>query len=647
MTARRSLITLGVAAVLGLLGACGSAFSSGTASSDGGADGTGGDGPTGDGGGADSPGDGSVSVRIVYVSTSGNDTAAGLDPMHPMRTVTAGLAAAKALPGGAAGNTEVHVCAGTYSEDEVSIDFEVALRGAYDCSTWQRTATYGYPSPDGVNITLITSPDTTQQQATLVVSGAVTHATVIDGLVIAGYSKADGGRTAGVEIANNASPVLSNDIIGGGGGTTTAPAAAGSAGVLVDGQAGPEIEECIISGGSGNAPIGSTGVVLNTSGAVSLHDAIITGGTGTTTATSTGTAAIGVDVRMSAATPGMAGLFVGGTDQAGTSGPSVGMHIAGNGGVSATVTGSIVEGGFGLDATSYAIGVLVDSPAGDAGPGGAISLVDDRIYGGLRSVGNQTTIGIDVVAAGSFMVVNSLVHAGSVLDAVGSYTVGIDLAAVASPKVIDDTIYTGAGPGTAIAINGGVTGAVITDDLLLGSNVDIGNIGVAASACGTPFIQSLDNTAFGNLAALYQCSNGPSLPPTTATTLAEMYAAIGSTSTSAADVLVQSSCAKGDTTCAKIPGCPGAPTDCLPGFFGNSWSVADDGVSSLFGTTGPDGGAPIQGWTLKGQSPCTITAGGTVISTIPTDLYGAKRSTSTPTIGAVEYGPTLALCQTN
>jgi hypothetical protein len=63
----------------------------------------------------------------------------------------------------------------------------------------------------------------------------------------------------------------------------------------------------------------------------------------------------------------------------------------------------------------------------------------------------------------------------------------------------------------------------------------------------------------------------------------------------------------------------------------------DDGVSALFGSTGPDAGASVQGWTLVPGAPCDITAGGVAYGGIMTDAYGAKRNALTPTMGAVEY----------
>ena len=619
---------LGVVVAAFTPAACGNSFTAGP--SDAGGDGSiPGDGSTAETGSGDADagveassvegGDATANGHIVYVSMSGDDTATGLDPAHPKKTVTAGLAAAKVLPGPA----EVHVCKGTYTEDGVLVDFDVKLEGVYDCTTWTRTTTYGYPHPDGVDLTLLASPDTTAQEAAIVVTGPVTRAAVIDGLAITG-APTTSAHTDGVRVTGSASPTLSNDVIAGGSGqAAVSTGATGSIGILVDAQAAPEIEGCFVSGGLGRGTVGSTGVVLDSTGGVSLHDSIATGGTGQTLVTS-GASAIGVDVRTALTTP-LSSLIVSGTDQAGTSGQSIGVRIAGAS-VTAVVAGCFIEGGLGLDTSATSVGLVIDAPSG------GITLSGDRVYGGQRTFGTQQTVGVFVLAAGSLTIENTLVHAGTVQNASGAYTVGIDLDAVASPVLAFDTVYTGAAAGTAIAFNPGVTGALIRDDLILGSDATIGSIGVATTMCGG-MIASLDHTAFGNLQLLYQCANGGD-PPTQAANLTELGLTLGAAESN--DVAVQGVCVSADATCATFVGCPGTSAACLPGIFGSTWS-SDDGISSLFGQSGPDAGAPVQGWTLVPGAACTIASGGTMYGGVTTDAYGAKRAPMTPTMGAVEY----------
>ncbi len=597
-----------------------------------------GDGPTAETGSGDAEagaeggpaeaGDAAAGGHIVYVSPSGNDMATGLDPAHPKKTVTMGLAAAKVLPG----LPEVHVCKGTYTEDGVLVDFDVKLKGAYDCASWTQTATYGYPHPDGVDLTLLASPDTTAQEAALVVTGPVTHMTVIDGFAITGPPTTSA-HTDGVRVTGSASPTLSNDVIAGGSGqAAVSSGATGSVGILVDLQAAPEIEGCFVSGGLGRGTVGSTGVLLESTGGVSLHDSVVTGGTGQTSVTS-GASAIGVDVRTALTTP-LSSLIVSGTDMAGTNGQSIGMRIAGAS-VTAVVAGCFIEGGLGLDTSAGSVGLVIDAPSG------GITLSGDRVYGGQRTFGLQQTIGVFVEAAGSLTIENTLVHGGTVQSASGAFTVGIDLYAVASPILAFDTVYTGSAAGTAIAFNPGVTGVLLRDDLILGSDATTGSIGVATTAC-TGMIASLDHTAFGNLQLLYQCTNAGGTA-TQAPDLLTLAVALGAAESN--DVAVQSACVSTDTTCATFVGCPGTSAACLPGIFGSTWS-SDDGISSLFGQSAADGGAPVQGWTLVPGAACTIASGGTPYGGVTADAYGAKRATTTPTMGAVEY-TTMKKCSAN
>ncbi|HEY5242744.1 MAG TPA: hypothetical protein VIJ22_14795, partial [Polyangiaceae bacterium] len=496
-------------------------------------------------------------------------------------------------------------------------------KGAYDCTTWMQTATYGYPHPDGVDLTLLVSPDTTAQEAAIVVTGPVTHMAVIDGFSIAGAATTSA-HTDGVRVTSSASPTLSNDVIAGGSGqAAVSTGATGSVGILVDMQAAPEIAGCFVSGGLGRGAVGSTGVLLESTGGVSLHDSVVTGGTGQTSVTS-GASAIGVDVRTALTTP-LSSLIVSGTDPAGTNGQSIGMRIAGAS-VTAVVAGSFIEGGLGLDTSTESYGVVIDAPSG------GITLSGDRVYGGERTFGLQQTLGVFVEAAGSLTIENTLVHGGTVQSASGAFTVGIDLYAVASPILAFDTVYTGANAGTGIAFNPGVTGAVIRDDLVLGSDATAGSIAVATTAC-TGMITSLDHTAFGNVQLLYQCApaGGTAMQ---AANLAELGVALGAAESN--NVAVQSGCTAVDSTCATFAGCPGTSAACLPGIFGSTWS-SDDGISSLFGQSAADGGAPVQGWTLLPGAPCTVASGGTAYGGVTTDAYGAKRALATPTMGAVEY----------
>src|ERR1019366_9685869 len=113
-----------------------------------------------------------------------------------------------------------------------------------------------------------------------------------------------------------------------------------------------------------------------------------------------------------------------------------------------------------------------------------------------------------------------MIHAGTVPSSAGSYTVGVDMSSVSSPAIVFDTIYTGPAAGTAIAMNAGVTAALLTDNLLVGSDSGLGSFGVATTAC-SDVVSTLDHTMFANCSALYLCPPGDG-GTTLAATVAEL-----------------------------------------------------------------------------------------------------------------------------
>jgi hypothetical protein len=291
----------------------------------------------------------------------------------------------------------------------------------------------------------------------------------------------------------------------------------------------------------------------------------------------------------------------------------------------------VIVGGFGATPQSYSAGVLVNAS------GGTVTVVDDRIYGGSSAGPSSQTYGVLVRAAGTLLIGNVMVHAGTVANAVGSYTVGVDLSSVASPAIVDTTIYTGSAAGTAIALNPGVTSAVVTDDILLGSDSPLGTFGVAATSC-SGLLAVFSYSGLANLAVLYQCTAGDG-GVLQATTPVALVAALGTTA-AAGDVVLQSVCTV--PGCAVVPGCPQPGEGCPTALFEPTWSATDDGVCSLLGSCAADSGVPTDGWTLAAGSPCAVTRGGAPIPNVTTDIYGNARSAKTPTMGAAEYGNATA-----
>ncbi len=643
-TAVPGRVTLAAVLSVALSAGCGGdAFSAG--SSDGGTTrveaGAGEAGPGGgDAGSVDAasdgqgPGDAEPAGKIVYVSTAtGDDARSGLDTKHPVKTIATGLAKAAALGTGA----EVHVCAGNYAESNLALKNDVVLLGSFDCLTWSRTSTYGFPTFDGKNASIVTNAAASvASNATLLVGAGVTSSTVIDGFTFAGAANLNG-VSIGIDITGAASPTLKNDQIAGGGGHANG-AAWGSIGVRVGGTSSAEIADCLIGGGSGQATSGSVGVLLQSVSSASggpgpsLHDSVVSGGTGASTGSSANPATVGVVVANSLnANRPLQNLVVTGTDKNGTSGSSVGLLVVGMGGVSATVVGSALEGGSGTAGGSTSAAVDVEAA------GGSVSLLADRLYGGSRTAGGSQTVGVQAGAAGTLNVADCEIHAGNAPGGSNAGATGLRLASGTSVNVGETTIYTGSATNSnAIALSGGVTNVTLTGNLLVGGGSASSDVAVVAQNC-SGMLASLDHTAFLNFPLVYQCG-GANIAPDPGVLAMQL----GSTKT-AGDLELLTACT-GQPWCVVDPSCPSSPpATCVQSLFGSSWTSNDDGVTGLFGAASGPSGTTTPAWTLKAGIPCAVAHGGVSIPGLPTDLLGVMRG-SMPSIGAVQYTSQMA-CQ--
>ena len=618
-------------------GACGSPFSAGSGG-DGGTDGAVADGPasgeggaeggadaTHDGAGGDSALDAPAHTAIVYVSAaSGSDANDGLSTAHPKKTIVAALGAAASLGPGVA----VEVCAGLYAETKLVVTGAVSLLGGYDCTSWTRSPTYGYPTFNPSAVSVIHNASAATQAATVLVSGAAAKA-LVDGFTIDGAPSLLG-TTSGVHVIDQATPALTNlQVTGGGGAGGTL--GAGSVGILADAASAPTIEGCSVSGGTGSGTIGSMGVGLSTTGKPVVAGSWIRGGTGTC-APAPCTGALGMNVLATMTGTALYGDVIDGTDAAGDVDNSVGIAIGGAS-LPVDVVTCDIRGGTGSTPATASVGVVVSAA------GATVRLIADRIYGGSRTGTDVGTAGVIATTVGTIQIVDTYVHGGDVPTGAGSTSAGVEIGGTGS-VVAFDTIYTGGWAGEAIVLTSGTTGAVVSDSLLLGA--DSSDVAILATAC-SGMIQSIDHTAFANFdTGLYECETGTgtSAAVTSVTGLAALFPSASSDRI----VETQSACSTaGDSAyCVPTPACPGTATSCLPALFGASWTTSDDGYGGLFTSKATlDGGAPLGGWTLATGTSCLLAHGGIPISGIATDAFGTTRS-ATPTMGAAEY---TAPCQ--
>jgi hypothetical protein len=585
----------------------------------------------GDAGLSDAPGDAiSVQGKTVFASTTtGDDTRTGLDPLKPKKTIVSGLAEAATLGKGA----EVHVCAGNYAESLLVVNQDVALKGGYDCVTWLRSPTYGYPTFDTQHQSVITNGAPSKQEATLAVEGTlVTSATLIDGFSIVGGSSTVG-TSFGVDVSGAASPTLTNDVVTGG--SATAPNSLyGSVGVRIGGTSTGELSSCVVSGGSGDGPTGSVGVLVTSTGPASVHDDVVSGGTGVSTGASPALAAVGVSIQAPLdPKKGLSRMIVTGTDTAGVGGKSVGILVEGAG-VAANIAGCEIEGGTGTDTATVSIGIDLETT-------GAVSVIADRIFGGTRKGSGSHTFGIHAGTAGTLSIVDSEIHAGEAVGGNGSSATGVSLETATAPSIVDDTIYSGAAMGSpAIELGGNVTAAIVSGNLLLGGGSASSDYAIVVAKCPGA-LASLDHTGFVNSPGLYECQ----MNNTFATDPGAMAILLGS-SVASANVELLGTCAGTMSWCAPDPSCPSSPTtSCAQSIFGASFTSSDDGVGGLFdGPPAADGGSTLGAWRLSPGIPCALAHSGVVNSSVPTDLLGAPRG-SMPSMGAVQYPQGAIPCE--
>ncbi len=554
-----------------------------------------------------------VPGSIVYVSTStGNDSNDGTDPSKPKKTIAAALTRAQSIT-----TPEVHVCKGTYAETSLVLSQTLRLLGSYDCTTWKRTASYGFPAFDNVNQVIVTNASPAAQSATLEVSGGVAPSAEIDGFTIVGAPQL-AGTTVALATGGSASPVVHDCVIDGGGGTGD-DTHAGSVGVAVLGGS-PEVRASIVRGGSGKGNPGSNGVAILAGGTPYLHDAIVTGGTGTA-ASSTDVAATGIAVAVPMSqSNALKNLVVSATDASATVvGPSIGIEIAGSN-IAVDVTASAVSGGTGTGAGTQSVAVEVSDP------GGTVRILGDRLFGGVRTGGSSQTFGLAVAQSGVLDVYDCEIHAG---EATATGGAGVDVAGTTAPSIAFDTIY-GGPVGYDVLLDSSVTSAVIVDDLLAGS--DGSAAAVSLTGCTGKQVTQLSNTAFVNSQVLFACGTA------VATTPALIATDLPNASTGGNVLVGSGTQCLAAASCVSDSSCPNASTTCLPTVFGPSFTTTDDGFGGLWGTgatASPDASAPTAGWTLALPTWCAVARGGIAYASVSTDIFGAPRS-NTPTMGAVE-----------
>jgi hypothetical protein len=561
---------------------------------------------------------------IVYVSPSGDDARDGCTPCTAKQSIGGALASivAATTPGdagatdggtmdaghpgdaghasdaGDAGSSAlamaIHVCAGTFAEAALTLAVPVSLMGGYSCGTWSRTASYGYPTFDGVDETIVTPASSQLDVDTLRITGAAVDSTVlVDGLTFKGTTTSTAGRAA-IHVQSNAAPVLSNDQILGGSANTPSPGAGASNGMIVSG-ASPEITLDLIDGGSGTGTgIGSMGIYVS-AGSPSIHGNTIHGGSG----------------------HGDGGGSFAIYDEGGALTRAAGAAIRTN----------VIDGGTGF--TSEMSGIATMGIFARQ----TVDVLQNRVFAGAPG-GSGYVYGISDFGTGS-LIADNMVLAGPDAD-----TYPITLSGP-TPLVAFNTVFGGKRSDGLFSGQISVFGsqsAVIKSNLLLGDGV-ANSAGIVVDACYGDVL-TIENNAFGNnYHGTYAVNGGGS--GCYANWTSGSGQAVGAMQTSlmavgvttGGNIGLESDCMSGDTNCTHVASCTdvtgpadaGAdPTSACMTELISSWSASDQGKTDLF----------AGGWTLPPTDPCPLLNAALAVAATGDDLYGTPR----PAMGAVTMG---------
>jgi hypothetical protein len=618
----------------------------------------------------------------MYVSvTTGMDSNPGCSSGAPKKTLAATFAAAKA----AGTVTTIEVCAGSYPEDPLTLDFPVSLLGGYACSDWTRSTTYGYPSFDPTNETTVAyaGPVTSVSPgATLTVTGtALTSSTIVDGFTLQGPASGSFSTTgAAVLVSGGSSPTLSNDQLQGGGaaytGVGTGDPTPGSAGIVVNDSASPGIKADLVSGGSGTtgagAGNGSAGFYADgTNGDVTIQGSTIHGGTGQATGP-TGTGSTGVLIETATGTSPVytveTSRIDGGYGQ-GTTRATRGLYVDTGGSATLDLKSCFVEGGDEVNDSGGATTGTLCPHGVEFVAKGNVNVTGNRIYGGrcnIPSPDNQASLyGLYVTGGAVLVAENNMIHMGT--SGVSHEAAALGIAGTTGDVIRHNTLVAGPSTGSATVaalwIENGVTGAVIENNILAASGLAPDSTGFLLSCpadAGTNAIQSFQyNLVFAQTFGLMQVQNCGATA--TYTSVDAMDAALvsmqpGITAVGNLTFAPSAAVCGGDSGCIAFASCASQAT-CLTsvfaGFDVNSYGYLNLFPAAAAADAGLDAATPFvgscpalqppsgDGWPIAATPPCLLARSGDNDSaTVAQDLYGNCRSTTAPTMGAAEYAGT-------
>jgi hypothetical protein len=576
-------------------------------------------------------GGGGPMCPTIHVSPVGDDANPGCDPTHPKRTIADAIEEARTSDG----VERIEICAGVYDEPGLVLDVPVDLLGAWDCAMWTQTATYGYPSFDAANETVIGG--TQAPEALRVTGSSVGPGVLLDGLTIRGAAEGDQGGAA-IRIEETASPEITNCHAVGGG--TQQIAADGSIGMLVTSGAKPHVHHDLLDGGTGITfaigGVGRAGLVVEQAGP-SIHDNRITGGDAEQPEPSDVIASVGVVLRdanaltVDAGRPLAHNTIEGGQGNGKSDGiASAGLLLVGD--TDVDVVDNFIRPG-------DSPGVAVELRGVQSQSTGALRFLGNRIYGGDVShpafPWQGFRVGVWMVGSIEPLFENNMIYGGVAQAGFhdGSPSFALSLDNVHGAKIVHNTLYSGPSGyptvGTALKTYANVTGMLVQNNILA---VDGGwNEPIYAEQCvSSGIFASFQNNLLLNT---HDPSNPDSIDnmlgyggdpqgfcqawqgiDTVDDLVAHLVAA--GVASHQGNVTLRAACGA-DSGCIPWAGCDATNSlDCLQSVF-DGWSQNANGLDTLLDT----------GWRLSPGVPCAIARSSLDLTdSVATDLFGNART---------------------
>lgn len=552
---------------------------------------------------------------IVYVSRStGDDGASGCSSDAPKKTIGAALVA------GDVNSHEIHVCAGTYSED--GLELTRSLLGSYDCKTWQRTATYGDPTFDSVNQTYIDGGPT----PTLTVSAGSN--VTIDGLYVE-QTRATNTVFVPVLLLRGGDSHLSNLQVMASS-ANTLPAVASIA-IDIAGAANVDLAHSHANGGGG-APSSAVVVEANSTGKVHIHDnSMFNGGFGNPDHYLGSNALLlqGNTFTVANGTAIENNTFKGGSgspsEDPGFNRP-VGIYVATTGAVELLF--NRIDGGFGYGVAPAGI---VRQSTGTA----TLRMNGNRVFGGHGANLPAPLLGMAIDGVGGLVMTNNWIDGGDDTDAPDDIgTAGISISESAAGVVLQhNTIFASNGPGLDIGYY--ARAATVENNIFFGRGGPR-DVALATDDCLSDGLLASErnNLIFGTAPLAYACDSNALF--TTMSAAAAQLTSLCTASTPGAcsgfggarasgNVRIAADCS-GDSACIVRSACITAD-GCAAGMFAD-FDASQNGSKSDLG----------DGWKLVSSDPCAVVRSSLDLShQVPADLYGTTRP-ATPSMGAHQFG---------